>query len=349
MKEIKINNKIKIGNNNPVFIIAEIGVTCNYDLEVSKKLIDISKESGADAIKFVIHFPDDLYSNKDELYTYDTVNGKVTENMFDMFDGLRFTREEWKEMKNYADEVGILMFASVEGEKGIDIGKDLDFLTYKIGAWDLNDIPFLKKMSKLDKPIMIDIGTIKRKELETILDIFRDNDLILLHEYHTDNFSEMNLKSVEFIDNCYDVVAGFSSPNSYDVNDYAALALGAKVLEKRLTVKRDLEGHHHIISKEPEAFKEWVTNIRNLEKAIGSFDIIPSTDDLKQRDVWFKHICANVDIIKGQKITENMLTSKRPGNIGLSPEKFDLFVGKTASRNIKRNEAITYDEVESDV
>jgi sialic acid synthase SpsE len=341
VKQIKINNELTIGKDNPIFIIAEIGVTCNYNLEISKKLIDVSKESGADAIKFVIHFPYDLYSNKDEYYTYDTVNGKVTENMYDMFDLLRFTSDEWKEMKDYADSVGILMFASVEGEKGIDIGKDLNFLTYKIGAWDLNDLPFLEEMSKLDKSIMIDVGTVHRKELEVVLDIFKNNDVILLHEYHTDNFSEMNLKSIEYINDNYDVVVGFSSPNSYDVNDYASVAMGAKVLEKRLTIKKDLEGHHHIISKEPEAFKEWVKNIRNLEKAIGSYDIIPSSDDLKQRSVWFKHICAEVDIPKGTIISEDMMACKRPAIAGLAPKHWDSLIGKKLNKDIKRNEAIT--------
>jgi sialic acid synthase SpsE len=342
-KTLTVGNRT-IGDKN-VFIIAEIGVTCNYDMDITKELISAAAKAGADSVKFVLHFPDDLMSDPTVEYTYDTVRGKVTENMFEMFDSLRFTLDEWKEIKAYADKENILLFASIEGQAGLDYAKELNFLLYKVGAWDLSDYPLWEKMSKLKEPIIIDVGTVYEDELKIVLDILKDNDVILLHDYHTPHHEEMNMLSIPYMKEQLGVRVGFSSPDSYDINDYLAIGLGARVIEKRLTLSHGLPGHHHIISKEPHEFAEWVGHIRNIEKSLGKMDIIPSAADLAHRKEYFKHICASEDIRAGEVITTEMLTCKRPEDAGLDPSHYTNLLGTVAGRDITRNEAVGYADV----
>ena len=328
-------------NQNEIYIIAEIGVTCNYDLDITKKLIKASKESGANAVKFVFHFPDELMSDKNILYTYKTTKGDTTENMFNMFESLRFTLKEWYEIKNECEKNDIDFFASVDCNSGIEWGEKLDLKYYKLGTWDVSDTILLKKLAALNKPIIIDVGASPEEEIEEMINIIGPNNTIILHDYHTNVYSEMNMLTIPYLREKYNIITGFSSPGSYDVNDYIAVSLGAKVIEKRLTLSRDLEGHHHILSKSPSEFKQWVDNIRNAEASMGKKGVYPSKHDIIDREKWFKHICAEVDIPKGTIISEDMMACKRPASAGLAPKHWDSLIGKKLNKDIKRNEAIT--------
>ena len=110
--EIRLGNKM-IGERQPLFIIAEIGVTCNYDIKITKELIDVVRESGADAVKCIFWFPDEIMSDKTVPFTYETVRGLKTENMYDMLSKLRFTLDQWREVKAYADQQDVIMFSTV--------------------------------------------------------------------------------------------------------------------------------------------------------------------------------------------------------------------------------------------
>ena len=325
---------------NEIYIIAEIGVTCNYDLEISKQLIKKSKESGADAVKFVFHFPDELMSDRNVMYTYKTTKGDVTENMFDMFESLRFSLEEWFIIKEECNKYNIDFFASVDCNSGIEWGEKLGFKYYKLGTWDVNDIVLLNKLAILNKPVIIDVGASPEKEIKNMINILGPQNTIILHDYHTDKFEEMNMSTIKYLREKYNIITGYSSPNSYDVNDYMSVAMGAKVIEKRLTLSRDLEGHHHVISKTPEEFKDWVKNIKQAEASIGKLGVYPSTQDLKERKNYFKCVCVDKDLLKGTIITEDMLACKRPEKKGLSLQYYNDLVGRTLSKDIKRNEAI---------
>ena len=327
-------------NLDKIFIIAEIGVTCNYDLEFTGELIKKAKESGADAVKFVFHFPDELMADNTITYTYDTVRGKVTENMFNMFNHLRFTLDEWFKIKNICEEVGIEWFSSVDCDGGIEYGEKLGFNYYKLGSWDVNDILLLEKLAQLNKPVIIDIGASPEKEIKQMIDILGVDNTIILHDYHTDNFQEMNMISIPYLKEKYGIKVGYSSPNYYDNNDYIAVALGAQIIEKRLTLDKNLEGHHHILCKTPDEFKEWVINIRNAEMVVGEKGIFPSQNDLKERKKWFKHICAETYIPKNTIITKDMLTCKRHVSEGLDPNYYPELLGRVSNIDINVNEPI---------
>ena len=166
MKDKKSYNHKSIRDMKQIFIIAEIGVTCNYEMETTKKLITFAKNSGADAVKLNFHFPDELMSDKDVTYTYKDFIGEKTENMFDMFNKLRFSFEEWHEIKNYCDHLKIEFFGSVDGNTSIDWADKLGFNYFKVGTWDISDVIMWEKLAKLNKTVIVDIGASPESEIK---------------------------------------------------------------------------------------------------------------------------------------------------------------------------------------
>jgi len=345
-KEIKIGNKL-IGDEHPLFITAEIGVTCNYDMEITKELIDVTKDAGADAVKLIFWFPEEIMSDKTISYDYDTTKGKVSENMFEMLDELRFSLDEWQEIKEYADKKGIILFSTVNSPSGIEYAEKIGLDAYKLSSWDFNYIPLWEKISKLKKPMIIDTGPVNTMEVAKVIKLMNDaeNDKsLLVHCFHTNNHSEMNMNSIPYMRTAFNTLVGYSSRDECSETDIMAIALGAVYMEKRLTLDQTLPGHHHNISMEPKNFTNYVKLIRNVQLSRGVKDLKPSDPDLIERKIWFRHLVANKDIKAGTIISEKMLEGKRPEN-GISPEYLDLFVGKKLKRNLKYNDTIHWDDI----
>lgn len=346
MKKITIRNR-SIGEGQPIFIIAECGVTCNYDLKITKELIDVVHDSGADAIKFIFWFPDEIMSDRAVQYTYPTVDGIKTENMFEMLDKLRFSLDEWREIKSYADQKNVILFSTVNSPSGIDYAETIGLEAYKLSSWDFNYLPLWKKIAMIGKPMLIDTGPVSVAEVAKVIQVMHDagNDQsILVHCFHTEDHRQMNMHTIPYMKKAFNSVVGYSATDYRDELDYMAVALGVSVLEKRLTLKRNLPGHHHAISKEPQEFKDYVQCVRNLSSSLGALDLIPSDGDKSERKRFFRHLVANCEIKKGTIITGDMLEGKRPEE-GISPEFIDFFIGRAAKRDLAENEAITWDTV----
>lgn len=331
----------EIGKDQPIFIAAEIGVTCNYEMDRAKALVDLAAEAGADAVKLAFHFAEDLLSDKSVTYKYPTVHGDREENMFEMFNYLTFSFEEWQELKSYCDSKNLFMFCSVAGgTNGIEWAEELGLPMHKVGAWDLLDLNQFRRLSKSNIPLVIDVGTVHESEMRQFMDLLRDTPTVLLHEYHSPNYSEMNLKSIPYIEEKFNTLVGFSSPNTYDVNDYMSISLGAVALEKRVTLDRATEGHHHILGKEPQEFIEWVKNVRQAEAAVGELKIQPTEKDLQERKRFFKRVVVSKPVAKGEVFTAENIACKRPNTNGIPSEKYDLVLGQVANRDYEYNEPI---------
>lgn len=344
--EIRIRDKA-IGINHPLFIIAEVGITCNYDMKVTKDLIDVVHDAGADAAKFILWFPEEVMSDHSVTYTYDTVYGLQSENMFEMLDKLRFTLEEWHEVKEYADKKGVVMFATVLSPTGIEYAEYIGLEAYKLCSWDYTYFTLWRQIAVKGKPMLIDTGAVNTLEVAKVMQLMKEagNDQhVLLHCLHTSDHAKINMLSIPYLRSAFDTNAGYSSRDKTDETDIMAITLGAVVLEKRLTMSRRLPGHHHILGKEPVEFAEYVKLMRNVHKALGTFGLIPSDADLKERQKFFRHLVANQDIPIGTRLTDDMLEGKRPEQ-GISPEYVDFFVGRTTKRPLRYNEALKWGDV----
>lgn len=344
--EIKIRNRI-IGEGHPLFVVAECGVTCNYDLKISKELIDVVQESEADAIKFIFWFPEEIMSDKTITYEYDTLNGRKSENMYEMLDKLRFSIEQWQQIKAYADEKNVIFFSTVNSPSGIIYAEKLGLEAYKLSSWDTNYEPLLRKIAEICKPMILDTGPINILELAKYMQIMKDADndqSIIVHCFHTEISMEMNMRSIPYIKRAFNTLVGYSATDYRDEQDIVAVSLGAVFLEKRLTMSRTLPGHHHVLSKEPDEFKRYVQIIRNIHASLGTYDLIPSPGDMKVRKTAFRHLVANQDIPAGTILKPDMLEGKRPEK-GISPEHIDFFIGRRTKRELKYNNPLTWDIV----
>ncbi|NEP42095.1 MAG: hypothetical protein F6K35_23880 [Okeania sp. SIO2H7] len=344
--EIQIRNR-KIGENNPLFIMAECGVTCNYDIKIAKDLIDVVHDAGADAIKFILWFPEEIMSDKSVIYTYETLEGTKSENMYEMLNKLRFTLDQWYEIKEYADRKDVVMFATVNSPSGVEYAEKIGLEAYKLSSWDYNYFPLWEKIAALGKPMLIDTGPVNILDVTKVIQLMQNQgneQSVLVHCFHTDKYAEMNMRTIPYLKQAFNTLVGYSSKDRDDETDIIAVTLGSVVLEKRLTLSRDLPGHHHVISKEPEEFQEYVKLVRNVRQALGDYNLKPSPADLAERKKWFRHLVANRDIPKGTKLISDMLEGKRPEN-GISPEYIDFFVGRQTKRDLKYNQAISWDDI----
>jgi N-acetylneuraminate synthase/N,N'-diacetyllegionaminate synthase len=270
-KQISIRDKT-IGAHHPIFIIAECGVTCNYDMKTTKKLIDVVSESGADAIKFIFWFPEEIMSDKSVKYTYETIDGTKSENMFEMLDKLRFSLNQWKEIKDYADDKQGILFSTVNSPGGIEFAEAIGLEAYKLSSWDFNYIPLWEKIAAIGKPMLIDTGPVNSAEVARVIQLMRDagnEQSVLVHCFHSKDYAQTNMRSIPYMKKAFNSIVGYSAPDTDDDLDIVAVALGAKVLEKRLTLNRNLQGHHHVLSKEPNEFYNYVSLVRNIENATG--------------------------------------------------------------------------------
>jgi len=264
-----------------------------------------------------------------------------------MLNELRFTLDEWREVKAYADQKGVIVFSTVNSPTGIAWAEEIGLDAYKLSSWDFNYHPLWRKIAQKGKPILIDTGPVYLFELAKVMQILEEegNDqCVLVHCFHTKDPSEMNMRTVPYLRRTFGVPVGYSSADTHDETDIMAVALGAAFLEKRLTLRRDLPGHHHAISKEPDEFKAYVQTMRNVHAARGRDALLPSRNDLAERKKWFRHLVANRDLAAGTKLTADMLEGKR-GERDASPEHFDFFLGRTLKRALRENESILWDDV----
>ena len=302
-------------------------------MKITKELIDVAKTAGADAVKLIFWFPEEIMSDKTITYSYDTINGKVSENMFEMLNELRFSLDEWHEIKEYADKQDIIVFSTVNSPSGIKYAEAIELEAYKLSSWDYNYLPLWEKISKLNKPMIIDTGPVNTLEVAKVMQLMKDakNDKsILVHCFHTNNHSEMNMNAIPFMRKAFNTLVGYSSRNQESETDFMAVALGSVYIEKRLTLSTKLPGHHHIISMEPNEFTDYVKMIRNAQSSLGIKSLNPSDGDLQERKKFFRHLVVTSDLKKGTILSYDDLEGKRPEN-GLSPEYMDYFIGKELS------------------
>ncbi len=322
-------------------------MTCNYDMKIARELIDVVRESGADAIKFIFWFPDEIMSDKTITYTYETLEGTVSENMYEMLSKLRFSLDQWKELKAYADKKEVILFSTVNSPGGIAYAEALGLEAYKLSSWDYNYLPLWRQIASLGKPMLIDTGPVNTLEIAKTMQLIKEagNDQsVLLHCIHTEKYEEINMRSIPYMRSAFNTLVGYSSKGRESETDIMAVTLGAAVLEKRLTISRQLPGHHHVLSMEPREFRDYVKLMRNVQPALGENDLKPSPADLEERKRWFRHLVAVRPIRKGTQLTMDMLDGKRPEK-GISPEFLEMFIGKEAKRDIGINEALTWEDI----
>jgi len=328
------------------FIIAEAGVNHNGSLELAKKLVDAAKEAGADAVKFQTFKAEKLiskYANKAE---YQKRYTKENESQLEMVKKLELSFEEFEEIFKYCNSKDISFLSSPFDLESIEFLANLGLEIFKIPSGEITNLPYLEKIGKLKKKIIISTGMAYLEEIEAALNILiqsgtKKEDIIVLHcntEYPTP-YEDVNLRAMLTIKKAFKIRIGYSDHTPGIEIPIAAVAMGAEVIEKHFTLDRNMEGPDHKASLEPVELANMVSAIRNIEKAMGDGIKKPSSSEMKNIIIARKSIVAAKRIKFGETFTEENLSVKRPGT-GISPMQWHSVLGKQANRDYEEDEAI---------
>lgn len=332
--------------NKHVIIIAEAGVNHNGSLELAKKLVDEAKKAGADYVKFQTSTPEKVISVYAEQAEYQKNNTGTQESQLDMVRKIMLSLEEFRPLKEYCDKVGIKFMSTPFDLDAIDYLSSFDMDYMKVPSGEITNLPYLRKIAKLNMPVILSTGMSRIGEVEDAINILIDGgmkreDIILLHcntEYPTP-YEDVNLKAMLTLRDTFGVRVGYSDHTKGIEIPIAAVAMGAEVIEKHFTLDHNLPGPDHVASLEPKELKAMVDSIRNIEIAIGSGLKVVSSSEEKNIKIARKSIIAARDIKMGEIFTEENLTVKRPGD-GVSPMLWDSVIGTKAKRDFVYDEPI---------
>jgi len=344
---IGINSK-KIGDGHPIYLMADLGLTNGGDLERTYKLIDIAAESGVDAVKFQMIEPDKLLGDKTVEYTYPTLNnGPKTENMYEMFSGLNYSEDQWFMIAEYVRSKNLEFICTAHVIEAVPLLEKIGVNIHKICTWSMTHKRLIQEIGKTGKPLMLDTGMFTTTSLSRTLDWHSESGgrgALILHDFHTANHKQMNFRSIPFMKESFGYPVGYTPQGRDNDMDFMSVGLGVNILEKRLTVDRAIPKNGHIKALEPDEFCEWVKRIKELESTLGFGSVLPTDDDRKSSEIFFKSLYLNCEIKKGDTITDAMLSARRPGD-GISAILIDDICGRRATRDITKETKLSWDDL----
>ncbi len=329
-----------------VFIIAEAGVNHNGSIDMAKKLIDVAAEAGADAVKFQTFKTDKTVSRKAQKADYQKNTTDAGESQYDMVKKLELDVSTHKELMSYCLEKNIMFLSTPFDHYSIDLLDELGLKIFKIPSGEITNLPYLRHIGKLNKEIIMSTGMADIGEIEDALDILVNagtdkNNITVLHcntEYPTP-MTDVNLRAMQTIANTFKIRTGYSDHTLGIEVPVAAVALGAKVIEKHFTLDKTLPGPDHQASLEPQELKLMIESIRNIEKALEDGIKKPSKSETPNKTIVRKSIVAKKAIKKGEILSEDNLSIKRPGN-GISPMRWDEIIGTIAQKDYEEDELL---------
>ncbi len=338
------DNYYYLSSNKYTFIIAEIGVNHNGDVNLAKKMIKSASECGVDAVKFQTFNSEELVTKNTKTASYQEKNTNESSQL-EMLKKLELTFDDFNELKDYALKNNVMFISSPFDFKSVDLLEKLDVPFYKLGSGELTNFELIDYIQKTDKPMIISTGMATLDEIkETYEYIVNKDSLIILHcitGYPT-TFEEANLNFIKTLQNEFEVPIGFSDHSPGIELPIAAVALGACVVEKHFTLDKNLEGPDHNASLNPKEFKAMVDAIRNVEVAMGDGVRKFSENEKEIKKIARKSIVINQDISKGTVLKREMLSIKRPGT-GIAPKHINELVGKTVIKDLNLGTVMKWD------
>jgi len=329
-----------------VFVIAEAGVNHNGSLTIAKKLIDVAADSGADAVKFQTFKAENIVCRTALKADYQKKTTHKDESQYEMIKKLELDIDIHKKLMAYCVDKNILFLSTPFDLESIDMLNELGLNIFKIPSGEITNLPYLRKIGELNKQLILSTGMADLGEVEDALDIlvtagtFKKNISVL----HTNTayptpIEDVNLTAMQTIAKAFDVTVGYSDHTQGIEVDIAAVAMGAKIIEKHFTLDNTMKGPDHTASLEPEELKAMVLAIRNIEKALGN-GIKKATDsEYNNIAIVRKSIVAKSEIQVGDYFSEQNLTTKRPG-FGINPMRWDEVIGTISQKNYKPEEMI---------
>jgi len=338
-----------IGPGRPCFIIAEAGVNHNGSLETAMRLVDAAGEAGADAVKFQTFKADRLVSERAPKARYQLESTNPAESQKEMIRRLELDADAHRKLDDHCRAHGIVFLSSPFDEESADLLARLQVPAFKIPSGEVTNLPLLRHMASLGKPIILSTGMAYLHEVYEAVHALRAagcRDLILLQcvtRYPAEP-AETHLKAMEGMALALNIPAGYSDHTlGLDV-PFAAAALGACVIEKHFTLDRSMPGPDHKASIEPGDLRALVTGIRRIHEALGDFPKKPVEAEMEHRRIVRRSLAAAVDIAPGAVLRPAMLICLRPGT-GISPADMDRVINRRVLRPIGKGELVRWEDL----
>ncbi len=348
-REIRIGSKI-ISQDSPTFIVAEMSGNHNMDFDRAVEILKAAREAGADAVKI-------------QTYTADTITLDCDDPCFQitqgtLWDGITlhklyqtaYTPWEWQpRLKKMAEEMGLLLFSSPFDFSSVDFLEEMDVPAYKIASFEITDIPLIRKVARLGKPVILATGIARLADIELAVQTCREegNEQVILLKccsaYPTP-YEDVNLRTIPNLAETFQCLAGLSDHTMGTAVATGAVALGAKMVEKHMTLCRSDGGPDAAFSMEPQEFKEMVDNIRILEKALGKVTYDLSDKQARERE-HSRSLFVAQDMKAGDVFTPENLRSVRPAD-GLHTKYYEQLLGRRISRDAKKGTPMAWSLVE---
>jgi len=322
-----------------VFIIAEAGVNHNGSLEIARRMVDAAVDANADAIKFQTFKAEEVVSKFAAKAEYQRKTTNADESQLEMIKKLELNADAHKGLIKYCRKKNIIFLSTPFDLDSIDLLNNLGLEIFKIPSGEIINLPYLRKIGGFKKRIILSTGMADMGEIEDALDVLTASgtpkeDITVLHcntEYPTP-FEDVNLNAMLTIRDAFKVKVGYSDHTLGIEIPIAAVALGARVIEKHFTLDRNMEGPDHKASLEPGELNNMVKAIRNIEKALGNGQKRPSSSEFQNKAIVRKSIVAAKGIKEGEFFTDENITAKRPGT-GICLMEWDKIIGKRAKKD----------------
>jgi N-acetylneuraminate synthase/N,N'-diacetyllegionaminate synthase len=338
-------DSFSFSNLQRCFIIAEAGCNHNGDLALAKKLVDVAKDAGADAVKFQTFVVKNLCTEDAKQAEYQSKNTEIQESQSDMLKKLELPLSAYRELQQYCKEKNIIFFSTPFDSHSLETLQELNVPIIKIGSGDVTNIPFLSEIGKTGIPTILSTGMSTLDDVRLAYNTLTSSgcpDIAILH--CTSNYpaapNEVNLLAMKTLKETFGVPVGYSDHTIGSTVAAYAVAMGGKILEKHFTFDKNAPGPDHLMSASPEELTEYVKTIRDAEILLGDGIKVPQKSEIETKKVVTKYVVAKYNIPKNTKLTMEMLSCKRGGYGGFIPKDISKAIGQVVCKDVSMDEAI---------
>ena len=337
-----------IGSFQPVYIIAEVGVNHNGDLELAKKLIQKAAACGANCVKFQTFKADRVVTHDAPKAVYQLKTTSKDESQLSMLEKLEMDMDSYREIMHCCEENGVLFMSTPYNIEDVDFLEELGVPAYKLASMHAAEPWFASYVAKTGKPVILSTGMATLDEVRLTVDAMRKtgNEQIILLQCTTNYPSlleDTNLLAMQSLAKEFGLIVGYSDHTSNDIACIVSIGLGAKVIEKHFTLDKSMKGPDQSTSATPDEFSRLVKAIRSSELVLGSSIKQPCLIEKENMIGMRRSIVANKNIKKGEVMNELSITFKRPAT-GLNPKYFEELIGQRVTRNIAIDEQIQWSD-----
>ena len=348
--KIQLTKEKEVYNFCKPYVIAEIGANHNGDMSLAKKMIDSAVECGCDAVKFQSWDKSLLSRSEFEANTVFTDSKKKHfGSLEEMVEKYYLRKEQHFELRDYCIDKGVDFSSTPFSNDEVDLLNDLGVEFFKVASMDINNLPLLKYMAQFNKPIILSTGMATVGEIEQAVKTIEDQGntkIIILHcisVYPPDN-NDINLNNIKMLQDIFNYPVGFSDHTIGFSIPLASVVLGSCIIEKHFTLDKELPGWDHEISANPEEIKIIVDGSKDIYESLGNIRRVVSSAEQEKKKKFRRSIVLNKDMSKGEVITEENISFKRPGT-GIHPDEIKYVLGKTLKVDCEFDHILSKEEL----